>query len=117
MDLPAEIVSPPLRIKIRPISLFIEKGSKGITVFRAPEPPKAACRIAISTSAEVPFVRTLIKAGKHLSLPHSDAARGTAKKKKKKEPETNLGLRLVTAPEARSNVALSLDIAAGTSRE
>jgi len=71
---------------MRPISLFIEKGSKGMTVLRAPEPPNVACRIVIWTSAEVPFVRTL-------------------------------GLRLVTAPEARSSVAFNLDIAAGTSRE
>jgi len=66
--------------------LFIEKGSKGITVFRAPEPPKAACRIAISTSAEVPFVRTLSKAGSIYRY-HSDAAR-VLKEKRKKEPET-----------------------------
>lgn len=46
---------------MRPISLFIEKGSKGMTVLRAPEPPNVACRIAIWTSAEVPFVRTLIR--------------------------------------------------------
>jgi hypothetical protein len=61
VHLPAAIVSPPLRIKMRPISLFIEKGSKGMTVLRAPEPPNVACRIAIWTSAEVPFVRTLIR--------------------------------------------------------
>jgi hypothetical protein len=61
VHLPAAIVSPPLRIRMRPISLFIEKDSKGMTVFRAPEPPNVACRIAIWTSAEVPFVRTLIR--------------------------------------------------------
>jgi len=32
-----------------------------MTVLRAPEPPNIACRIAIWTSAEVPFVRTLDK--------------------------------------------------------
>jgi hypothetical protein len=63
--LPAAIVSPPLRIKTRPISLFIENGSKGMTVLRAPEPPNVACRIAIWTSAEVPFVRTLIRRRYH----------------------------------------------------
>ena len=47
VHLPAEIVSPLLRIKIRPISLFVEKGSKGMTMLRAPEPPNEACRIAI----------------------------------------------------------------------
>jgi hypothetical protein len=45
---------------MRPISLFVEKGSKGIAVLRAPAPPKVACRTAIWTSAEVPFVKTLV---------------------------------------------------------
>ena len=63
MHLPAEIVSPFLRIKIRPISLFAEKGSKGMTVLRVPGPPNEACRITICTSAEVPFVKTLVKSG------------------------------------------------------
>ena len=61
MHLPAQIVSPFLRIKIRPISLFVEKGSKGMTVLRAPGPPNEAWRIAICTSADVPFVKTLDK--------------------------------------------------------
>ena len=56
---PAAIVSPPLRIKIRPISLFAEKGSNGMAMLRAPAPANAACRIVIWTSAEVPFVKTL----------------------------------------------------------
>src|SRR6266404_1898467 len=57
---PAAIVSPPLRIKIRPISLFVEKGSSGMAVHRLTGPEKAACRIEICTSAEVPFVKTLL---------------------------------------------------------
>ena len=40
--LPAAIVSPPLRIKMRPISLFAEKGSRGMAGLRAPGPAKAA---------------------------------------------------------------------------
>lgn len=105
--MPAAIVSPLLRIKIRPISLFVEKGSKGMTVLRAPGPPNEACRIAICTSAEVPFVKTLVKGSITMNY-------HTARLKK---PGTYLGFRLVTAPEARSNVTFSLDIAAGTSRD
>jgi hypothetical protein len=92
---------------MRPISLFVEKGSTGITVLRVPDPPNVACRIATWTSAEAPFVRTLASRGITITT------QGAATKK----GETNLGFCLVTAPEARSSVAFSLDIAAGTSRE
>lgn len=83
MYLPAEIVSPPLRIKIRPISLFVEKGSKGITVLRAPEPANEACRIAIWTSADAPFVRTLARVMS--SIPRSGAVRCKKERKGKKK--------------------------------
>jgi len=56
--MPAPIVSPPRRIKIRPMSLLQEKGSNGIgrTVERDPDVAKA--RNEICTSADMPFVRT-----------------------------------------------------------
>ena len=55
-NVPAAIVSPPLRSKILPISLLVENCSKGMpfgaTVF-------PVLRKEISTSAEAFFVRTL----------------------------------------------------------
>ena len=55
-NIPAAIVSPPLRIKILPMSLFDEKGSRGIP-FEDPAVP--VLRSEISTSAEAFFAKTL----------------------------------------------------------
>ena len=57
MTSPAAIVSPPRLNKIRPISLFAEKGSSGIEVGRADGPEGA--RSEIVTLAELDFGRTL----------------------------------------------------------
>ena len=47
-----------------------------MTVLRAPGPPNEACRIVICTSAEVPFVKTLVKS----SSIHHEVSDGVAAK-------------------------------------
>jgi len=76
-------------------------------MLRVPAPANAACRIVIWTSAEMPFVRTLVCKVNMCYQRSPDS----------KTNRTNRGFRLATAPDVRSNVAFSFDIAAGTSRE
>ena len=60
-DTPAPIVSPPRRIKILPMSLFTENGSIGMGSAFAEGPDVPLGRRDICTSADAPFVSTLIK--------------------------------------------------------
>jgi len=57
--MPAPIVSPPRLSRMRPMSLFTEKGSNGMGLAVAMLPTDPV-RKAICTSAETPFVNTLV---------------------------------------------------------
>lgn len=57
--IPAAMVSPLRRMSTLPISLFTEKGSRGMGCALAAGPDIVVLRRVICTSADTPFVSTL----------------------------------------------------------
>lgn len=100
---PAAIVSPSRRIKILPISLFTEKGSKGIDCGLIEGPEYVGLRKVICTSADIFFVITLYNGMNLRQLVGSTTS--------------YLGLLRSIAPDALSSVEINFDILAGTSLE
>lgn len=102
-NVPAAMVSPPRRMRIRPISLLDEKVSRGSGRDLALGSDIPDTRRVISTSADMPFVRTLGRSYEHQS--YGDIVM------------SNRGFSLITLPLDLSMVVTSLDRAAGTSRD
>lgn len=104
-SLPAAIDSPPRRRSSLPMSLFTAKGSSGIGCAFALGPGMPCARSVICTSAESPFVKTLRTTAVSCLVRESSSD---------SEHATYLGFFLTIAPDARSSVAMNLDIVAGT---
>lgn len=99
INVPAAIVSPPLRSKTLPISLLVENCSKGMPFSPAVFP---ALRRDISTSAEACFVRTLMRSfSKRINSEQAN--------------KIHRGFFFLTSPVVRSIKERSLLVVAGTS--
>jgi hypothetical protein len=94
---PAAIVSPPLRIRTRPMSLLEANVSNGIPGIGNDTPPTCIFRNEICTSADAPLVSTL-----HLQ---------SKSRKKFDSKDTDRGLCLMTLPLVRSMVDISFTTA------